>query len=145
MFKEFRTFIMRGNVVDLAVGIMIGAAFTAIVSSLVKDMLTPPIGFLLGGLDLSNFFVVIKGDHSLQTLKQATDAGAVTLNYGAFINTIITFLIIALAVFIIVRMVSKMYAKPAPAAANTKPCPRCTLPIPLAATRCPNCTTEIAA
>jgi len=108
MFKEFRTFIMRGNVVDLAVGIMIGAAFTAIVSSLVKDMLTPPIGFLLGGLDLSNFFVVIKGDHSLQTLKQATDAGAVTLNYGLFINAILNFLIIAFVLFLVVRQINKL-------------------------------------
>jgi large conductance mechanosensitive channel len=114
MFKEFRTFIMRGNVVDLAVGIMIGAAFTAIVGSLVKDILTPPIGILLGGLDLSNFFVVIKGDHSVQTLKQATDAGAVTLNYGLFLNAILNFVIIAFVLFLVVRQINRMKKPDAP-------------------------------
>ena len=108
MFKEFRTFIMRGNVVDLAIGIMIGAAFTAIVGSLVKDILTPPIGILLGGLDLSNFFLVIKGDHAVQTLKQAADAGAVTLNYGLFINAILNFLIIAFVLFLVVRQINRL-------------------------------------
>ena len=108
MFKEFRTFIMRGNVVDLAVGIMIGAAFTAIVSSLVKDILTPPIGILLGGLDLSNFFVVIKGDRAVQTLKQAADTGAVTLNYGLFLNAVLNFLIIAFVLFLVVRQINKL-------------------------------------
>lgn len=114
MFKEFRTFIMRGNVVDLAVGIMIGAAFTAIVGSLVKDILTPPIGILLGGLDLSNFFLVIKGDHSVQTLKQATDAGAVTLNYGLFINAVLNFLIIAFVLFLVVRQINRLKKPDAP-------------------------------
>src|ERR1700749_4702450 len=108
MFKEFRTFIMRGNVVDLAVGIMIGAAFTAIVGSLVKDILTPPIGLLLGGLDLSNFFVVLKGDRTVQTLKAATDAGAVTLNYGLFLNAVLNFLIIAFVLFLVVRQINRM-------------------------------------
>jgi large conductance mechanosensitive channel len=108
MFKEFRTFIMRGNVVDLAVGIMIGAAFTAIVNSLVKDILTPPIGIFLGGLDLSNFFLVIKGDHTVRTLKQATDAGAVTLNYGLFINAILNFLIITFVLFLMVRQINRL-------------------------------------
>jgi len=119
MFKEFRTFIMRGNVVDLAIGIMIGAAFTAIVGSLVKDILTPPIGILLGGLDLSNFFLVIKGDHSVQTLKQATDAGAVTLNYGLFINAILNFLIIAFVLFLVVRQINRMKKPEASAPAET--------------------------
>ena len=119
MFKEFRTFIMRGNVVDLAVGIMIGAAFTAIVGSLVKDILTPPIGILLGGLDLSNFFLVIKGDHSVQTLKQATDAGAVTLNYGLFINAILNFLIIAFVLFLVVRQINRMKKPEASTPAET--------------------------
>lgn len=114
MFKEFRTFIMRGNVVDLAVGIMIGAAFTAIVGSLVKDILTPPIGILLGGLDLSNFFLVIKGDHSVQTLKQASDAGAVTLNYGLFINAVLNFLIIAFVLFLVVRQINRLKKPDAP-------------------------------
>ena len=114
MFKEFRTFIMRGNVVDLAVGIMIGAAFTAIVGSLVKDILTPPIGILLGGLDLSNFFLVIKGDRTVQTLKAATDAGAVTLNYGLFINAILNFLIIAFVLFLVVRQINRLKKPDAP-------------------------------
>ena len=114
MFKEFRTFIVRGNVVDLAVGIMIGAAFTAIVGSLVKDILTPPIGILLGGLDLSNFFVVLKGDRTVQTLKAATDVGAVTLNYGLFLNAILNFLIIAFVLFLVVRQINKLKKPDAP-------------------------------
>lgn len=121
MFKEFRTFIMRGNVVDLAVGIMIGAAFTAIVGSLVKDILTPPIGILLGGLDLSNFFLVIKGDHSVQTLKQATDVGAVTLNYGLFINAVLNFLIIAFVLFLVVRQINRLKKPDAPTAPAETP------------------------
>jgi large conductance mechanosensitive channel len=108
MFKEFRTFVMRGNVVDLAVGVMIGAAFGGIVTSLVKDILTPPLGLLLGGIDLSNFFVVLKGSHAAQTLKQATDAGAVTLNYGLFLNTIFNFLIIAFVLFLLLRQINKL-------------------------------------
>src|SRR5689334_3596788 len=119
MFKEFRIFIMRGNVVDLAVGIMIGAAFTAIVNSLVKDIITPPIGMLLGGLDLSNFFVVIKGTRAVQTLKQAADAGAVTINYGLFINTILNFLIIAFVLFLVVREINKLKAPDATKPAET--------------------------
>jgi large conductance mechanosensitive channel len=121
MFKEFRTFIMRGNVVDLAIGIMIGAAFTAIVGSLVKDILTPPIGILLGGLDLSNFFLVLKGDHSVQTLKQATDAGAVTLNYGLFINAILNFLIIAFVLFLVVRQINRLKKPDVPSAPAETP------------------------
>lgn len=149
MWQDFKAFIMRGNVMDLAVAVVIGAAFGAIVKSLVDDIIMPPIGLALGHIDFSNLFVLLKaGDKApppYPTVAQAHDAGAVTLNYGAFINTIIAFLIVALAVFVIVRMVSKLYAKPAPAAPNTKPCPRCTLPIPLAATRCPNCTADVAA
>ena len=149
MWQDFKAFIMRGNVMDLAVAVVIGAAFGAVVKSLVDDIIMPPIGLALGHIDFSNLFVLLKaGDKApppYPTVAQAHDAGAVTLNYGAFINTIIAFLIVALAVFVIVRMVSKLYAKPAPAAPNTKPCPRCTLPIPLAATRCPNCTADVAA
>ncbi|HTJ22392.1 MAG TPA: large conductance mechanosensitive channel protein MscL [Gemmatimonadaceae bacterium] len=149
MWQDFKAFIMRGNVMDLAVAVVIGAAFGAIVKSLVDDIIMPPIGLALGHIDFSNLFVLLKaGDKApppYTTVAQAHDAGAVTLNYGAFINTIIAFLIVALAVFVIVRMVSKLYSKPAPAAPNTKPCPRCTLPIPLAATRCPNCTADVAA
>lgn len=148
MWKDFKAFIMRGNVMDLAVAVVIGAAFGAVVKSLVDDIIMPPIGLALGHIDFSNLFVLLKEGTTpgpYPTPAQAKAAGAVTLNYGAFINTIIAFLIVALAVFVIVRMVSKLYAKPAPAAPNTKPCPRCTLPIPLTATRCPNCTSDIAA
>lgn len=149
MWNDFKAFIMRGNVMDLAVAVVIGAAFGAVVKSLVDDVIMPPIGLALGHIDFSNLFVVLKegtkAPPPYPTVATAHDAGAVTLNYGLFVNTIITFLIIALAVFIMVRIVSKMYAKPAPAAPNTKPCPRCTLPVPLAATRCPNCTSDIAA
>lgn len=149
MWNDFKAFIMRGNVMDLAVAVVIGAAFGAIVKSFTDDVIMPPIGLALGHIDFSNLFVVLKegtkAPPPYPTVAAAHDAGAVTLNYGLFINSIVTFLIIALCVFMIVRMVSKMYAKPAPAAPNTKPCPRCTLPVPLAATRCPNCTSDIAA
>ena len=110
MFQEFRKFAMRGSVIDLAVGVVIGAAFTAIVNSLVKDVIMPPIGLLLGGIDFSNFFIVLKGDHSLATLKAAQDAGAVTINYGQFVNTIINFVIIAFALFLVVRQVNRLTA-----------------------------------
>ncbi len=110
MFKEFRTFIMRGSVVDLAVGVVIGAAFTGIVNSLVKDVLMPPVGLLLGGIDFSNFFVVLKGDPGLTTLKAAADAGAVTLNYGLFVNTILNFLIIAFVLFLLLRQINRLKA-----------------------------------
>jgi large conductance mechanosensitive channel len=113
MFKEFRTFIMRGNVVDLAVGVIIGASFTGIVTSLVKDILMPPIGLLLGGIDFSNFFVVLKGDHALPTIKAATDAGAVTLNYGLFVNAIINFVVVAFVLFLLLRQINKL-KKPEP-------------------------------
>ena len=110
MFQEFRTFVMRGSVVDLAVGVVIGAAFTAIVNSLVKDVLMPPVGMMLGGIDFSNFFVVLKGDPALATLKAAADAGAVTLNYGLFINTILNFLIVAFVLFLLLRQINKLKA-----------------------------------
>jgi large conductance mechanosensitive channel len=149
MLKDFKAFIMRGNVMDLAVAVVIGGAFGAIVKSLVDDIIMPPIGLALGHVDFSNLYMLLKDGPKAPppyaSLADAHAAGAVTLNYGAFINNIIAFLIIALAVFMIVRMVSRMYAKPAPAAPNTKPCPRCTLPVPLAATRCPQCTSDIAA
>lgn len=120
MFSEFKTFIMRGNVVDLAVGVIIGASFTGIVSSLVKDVLMPPIGLLLGGIDFSNFFLTLKGNQSLATLKAAQEAGAVTLNYGLFVNTLINFLIVALVIFMLVRQINKL-KKPAPAAPAATP------------------------
>src|SRR5437667_3426629 len=108
MFSEFRTFLMRGSVIDLAVGVIVGASFTGIVNSLVKDVLMPPIGLLLGGIDFSNFFVTLKGDHSVTTLKAAQEAGAVTLNYGLFINTILNFLIVAFVLFMLIRQINKL-------------------------------------
>src|SRR5262249_37874260 len=118
MWKDFKAFVMRGNVVDLAVAVVIGAAFGAIVKSLVDDVIMPPIGLLVGRLDFSNLFVVLKDGTKApppySTIAQAHDAGAVTLNYGSFINNIIAFLIVAAAVFMIVRMMNRMYAKPAP-------------------------------
>ena len=109
MFNEFKTFAMRGNVVDLAVGIIIGAAFTGIVNSLVSDLLMPPLGMLLGGIDFSDFFVVLKGPHA-ETVAAAKAAGAVTLNYGIFINAIIRFVIVAFAVFLLVRWINRLFA-----------------------------------
>ena len=147
MWKDFKAFIMRGNVLDLAVAVVIGAAFGKIVTSLVDDIIMPPIGMLLGNVDFSNLYVTLKDGPKAPapyaSLADAQAAGAVTVNYGAFINNVIAFLIVALAVFIVVRMVSRMYAKPAPVTDNTKACPRCTMSIPKAATRCPNCTADI--
>jgi len=149
MWSDFKAFLMRGNVIDLATAVVIGAAFGAIVKSFVDDIIMPPIGLALGHVDFSNLFVVLKegtkAPGPYPTIAAAHDAGAVTLNYGAFINTIIAFLIVALAVFMIVRMVSKMYAKPAPVTDSTKACPRCTSSIPKAATKCPQCTADLAA
>jgi large conductance mechanosensitive channel len=121
MFKEFKTFAMRGNVIDLAVGVVIGAAFTAIVNSLVKDVITPPIGYVTGGIDFSNFFFVLKGGH-FATLADAQKAGAVTINYGVFLNAILSFLIIAFVLFIIVRQVNRLVTRPeaAPPAGPTE-------------------------
>jgi len=110
MFQEFKTFVMRGSVVDLAVGVVIGASFTGIVNSLVKDILMPPIGLLLGGIDFSNFFITLKGNHSITSLKAATDAGAVTLNYGLFVNAILNFLIVAFVLFLLLRQINKLKA-----------------------------------
>jgi large conductance mechanosensitive channel len=149
MLKDFKAFILRGNVLDLAVAVVIGAAFGAMVKSLVDDVIMPPIGLALGRIDFSNLFVVLKegtkAPGPYATVAQAHDAGAVTLNYGLFINALVAFLIIALCVFMIVRMVSKLYAKPVPPPDNMKSCPRCTMPIPKAATRCPQCTSDVAA
>jgi large conductance mechanosensitive channel len=149
MWNDFKAFIMRGNVMDLAVAVVIGGAFGAIVKSLVDDIIMPPIGLALGHVDFSNLYVLLKegpkAPAPYASLADAHAAGAVTLNYGAFINNIIAFLIIALAVFMVVRLVSRMYAKPAPVTDNTKACPRCTMSIPKAATRCPNCTSDLGA
>jgi large conductance mechanosensitive channel len=143
MFKEFRDFAMRGNVVDLAVGIIIGAAFGKIVSSLVNDILMPPIGVILGRVDFSNLFLSLSGQH-YASLAEAKTAGAATLNYGVFINNIIDFLIVAFAVFLLVKQVNRFTRKPEPAAAPaTKDCPYCLTKIPLKATRCPACTSQV--
>jgi len=150
MLKEFKEFAMRGNVVDMAVGIIIGAAFGAIVGSLVADVLMPPIGLLLGKVDFSNLFVVLKEGTvpgPFATIAAAKQAGAVTLNYGLFINTIISFLIVAFAVFLVIRQINKLRKKlEAPAAApTTKECPYCYSAVAIKATRCPFCTSTLKA
>jgi large conductance mechanosensitive channel len=143
MLKEFKEFAMRGNVLDMAVGIIIGAAFGTIVTSFVNDVLMPPLGLLLGKVDFANLFVTLKGEH-FASLAQAKAAGATTLNYGVFLNTVVNFLIVAFAVFLLVRQVNRMRRKPEPAAAPaTKECPYCCSAMPLKATRCPQCTSEI--
>lgn len=145
MLKEFKEFAMRGNVLDMAVGIIIGAAFGKIVTSFVEDIIMPPIGKLLGHVDFSNLFLVLgETDKTLKTVGDAKAAGVVTLNYGLFLNTIINFLIIAFAVFLLVRQVNRWTTKPAPAAApTTKECPQCAMTIPIAAKRCGHCTAQL--
>ena len=143
MLKEFKEFAMRGNVLDLAVGVIIGAAFGKIVASLVDDVLMPPLGRLLGHVDFSSKFINLS-DKTYETLAAAKAAGAPTLNYGNFINAIINFVIVAFAIFIVVRAVNRWTVKPAPAAAaTTKDCPQCAMAIPLAAKRCGHCTAQI--
>ena len=142
MLKEFRDFAMRGNVIDLAVGVVIGAAFGKIVTSFVNDVLMPPIGLLLGKVDFSSLFISLNGQ-TYASLTEAQAAGAPTLNYGLFINAIIDFLIVAFVIFLFIRGINRMH-KPAPAAApTTKECPYCFTNIPVKATRCPNCTSEL--
>lgn len=142
MLKEFREFIMRGNVVDLAVGVIIGGAFGKIVSSLVSDIIMPPIGLLLNGVNFSNLFISLTGQ-PYATLAEAQAAGAPTLNYGSFINAVIDFLIIGLVIFLLIRAINRMQ-KPAPAAApQTRECPFCFSSISLKATRCPSCTSQL--
>ena len=143
--EEFNKFIMRGNVLDMAVGIIIGAAFGSIVNSLVADVIMPPIGLLLGNVDFSNLFLVLrdgaKAAGPYASLAAAKAAGAVTINIGVFINTIITFLIVALAVFLLVRNVNKLYKKEE--APTAKDCPFCLMSIPIKATRCGHCTADL--
>lgn len=144
MIKEFKNFIMRGNVLDLAVAVIIGAAFGAIVSSFVKDILMPPIGLLLGRVDFANLFISLSGE-SYPSLAAAQAAGAPTINYGVFINTIINFIIVAFAIFLVVRLASNL-SKPkeeAPAAPTTKECPHCLSTVPLKATKCMYCTSDL--
>jgi len=142
MLKDFRAFLMRGNVVDLAVAVVIGAAFGAIVTSFVKDVLTPPIGLVLGRVNFDDLFVTLSGG-SYRSLAAAKAAGAPTLNYGAFINTIINFVIVAFAVFVLVRPIDRIRAKPAPPSPSTKECPQCAMMIPVRASRCPHCTSAL--
>jgi len=139
MFKEFRDFIMRGNVLDLAVGIVLGVAFGTVIASFVNDILMPPIGLLLGGVDFTNLFVTLSGER-YPTLEAAKAAGAATINYGVFINTVIYFIIVAFVIFLVVRQVNRMRR---PAEPGTRECPFCFSPVSVRATRCPNCTSAL--
>lgn len=150
MLKEFKEFAVKGNMVDMAVGIIIGAAFGAIIKSLVSDVLMPPLGMLLGNVDFSNLFMVLK-DGTLAgpyvTVEAAKEAGAVTLNYGLFVNTAVNFLIVAFAIFFVVRSINRLKKKEEapPAEPTTKECPHCLSAIPIKATRCGHCTSELKA
>jgi large conductance mechanosensitive channel len=142
MLKEFKDFILRGNVLDLAVGVVIGTAFAKIVNSLVSDVFLPPFGFLLGNVDFSNLFISLSGG-DYKSLADAQAAGAATLNYGLFINNIINFLIIGFVIFLVVRYANRIFTKPQPATeATEKDCPYCFTKIPIRATRCPHCTSH---
>ena len=145
MWKEFREFAMRGNVVDLAVAVIIGAVFGKIVTSFVNDILMPPLGLLLGHVDFSNIFINLSGQH-YNSLAEAKAAGAPTINIGLFINAIIDFLIVAVAIFLVVQQINRLKSKQAetpPSAPTTKDCPYCLSTIPLKASRCPNCTSQL--
>jgi large conductance mechanosensitive channel len=150
MLKDFKEFAIRGNVIDMAVGIIIGAAFGGIVNSLVSDMIMPPIGLLLGNIDFSNFFLVLKegklaGPYA--SVAAAKAAGAVSINYGVFVNTIISFIIVAFAVFLLIRSINKLrrQEEAPPPLPTTKECTYCFSSIPIQATRCPHCTSELKA
>lgn len=149
MLKEFKAFALRGNVLDLAVGIIIGGAFGTIVKSLVDDVLMPPVGLALGNVDFANLFLLLKAGPKAPppytSIADAHAAGAVTVNYGQFINNVIAFIIVALAVFLIVRAANRLKPQDADAAPATKDCPYCRMAIPVGATRCPHCTTELRA
>jgi large conductance mechanosensitive channel len=150
MLKEFKEFAMRGNVLDMAVGIIIGAAFGTIINSLVNDVIMPPIGLLLGNIDFSNLFIVLregaKASPPYESLAAAKAAGATSINYGVFINTVITFLIVAFAVFLLIRSVNKLKRQvEAPPVPTTKECQYCFFTIPIKASRCPHCTSELKA
>ena len=142
MLQEFRSFIARGNVLDLAVGVMIGAAFGKIVDSLVKDIIMPPIGLILGRVDFSNLYINL-GSTSYEKLADAQAAGAATINYGLFFNNVISFMIVAFAIFMLVKQVNRLRG-PQPVQPNTeKQCPFCKMAVPISATRCPHCTSEL--
>ena len=144
MLKEFKEFALKGNAVDLAIGVIIGAAFGGIVTSLVNDVMMPPIGKALGGVDFSNLFLVL-GDGMYPSLKAAKEAGAATINYGVFINVVINFLIVAFVLFMVVKAMNRMKREaPSPAPAPTeKECPQCATSIPIKAKRCPHCTSNL--
>ena len=143
MLKEFKTFVMRGNVLDLAIAVIIGGAFGKIITSFVNDILMPPIGLLLGGVDFANLFFSLNGQ-AYASLADAQAAGEPTINYGVFLNTVIDFLIVAFVIFLVVKAANRMKKpEPAPAAPTTKECPHCFTTIPLKATRCPNCTSQL--
>ena len=140
--KEFKEFAMKGNMIDMAVGIIIGAAFGKIISSLVSDIIMPPLGLLIGKVDFSNLFVTLSGG-SYDTIAQAQAAGASTLNYGIFINNVVNFLIIAFAIFILISQMNMLRRKGPPESPDTKKCPYCISSISIDACRCPNCTSEL--
>ena len=143
MWKEFKAFAARGNVIDLAVGVIIGAAFGKIIASLVSDIIMPPIGMLIGRVDFKSLFIALDGQ-SYASLADAQKAAAPTINYGLFLNTILEFVIVAFAIFLLVRQINRMSPPPAPAPAEpTKPCPFCASQIPMAAKRCPFCTSQL--
>jgi large conductance mechanosensitive channel len=141
MFKEFKEFVMRGNVMDLAIGIIIGAAFGKIVTSFVSDVLLPPIGLLLGKVDFANLFINLSGTH-YDTLKAAKDAGAATINYGVFLGTIVDFLIVSFVIFLVITQINRL-RRSADESPATHDCPFCLSNIPVKATRCPHCTSEL--
>lgn len=142
MFDEFKKFIMRGNVLDLAVGVIIGGAFGKIITSFVNDILMPPIGLLLGKVDFTNIFITLTSAN-YDTLVAAQEAGAPTMNIGLFINTIVNFLIVAIAVFLVIKLLKPKPKPQPPAAPTTKNCPFCDTAIPIKATRCPHCTSQL--
>ena len=144
MLKEFKEFAMRGNVLDMAIGIIIGAAFGKIITSFVNDILMPPIGRMMGKIDFANLFISLSGE-SYATLAQAKTAGAATINYGVFLNTVIDFIIVAFVIFLLVRQVNRLKRQPEAVPATTKQCPHCLSTIPLKATRCAHCTSELRA
>jgi large conductance mechanosensitive channel len=146
VLKEFKEFAMKGNVLDMAIGIILGAAFGKVVSSFVSDVLMPPIGLLMGKVDFSNLYVNLSGQ-TFASLDEAKKAGAATINYGMFLNTIIDFVIVAFAIFLMIRQINRLRREPAPAPAapTTKECPACKMSIPIGATRCPHCTSDVKA
>ncbi len=142
MFKEFREFALKGNVIDLAVGIIIGAAFNKVVQSLVNDIIMPPVGLLIGKVDFSSLFINLSGK-SFETLAEAKKAGAATITYGLFINNLVDFTIMAFVVFLMVKQINRLRREETPSSATTKDCPFCVSSIPLSATRCPHCTSVV--